>query len=64
MSMNKTAMAFYEPIAMGDVGPPIVELPMIDHPAGPRGKKRYRFDDDEYVSEMREPVKRFEQNFL
>jgi 2,4-dienoyl-CoA reductase-like NADH-dependent reductase (Old Yellow Enzyme family) len=62
--MNSKTMAFYEAMAGGDSGLLIVESTKINYPTGGRGKQRYRFNDDKYAIEMREPFKRFNQNFL
>jgi 2,4-dienoyl-CoA reductase (NADPH2) len=56
LDMNKTTLAFYEAVARGGAGLIIVESPIIDYPAGGRGKHRYRFDDDKYINGMRELV--------
>ena len=64
MSMDKTAMSFYESMDRKNAGLLIEDLTMIDYPAGGHGKQWYSFDEDKYVNEMREPVKRFEQSYL
>lgn len=54
--MRQEVKAFYESIARGGVGLMIVEAPAIDYPAGARWRRRYRLDNDKYITGMSELV--------
>jgi 2,4-dienoyl-CoA reductase (NADPH2) len=60
--MNGRVLAFYEALARGGVGLIIVESPIVDYPIGGRWRRRYRLDDDKFISGMSELTKVIHQH--